>query len=127
MRTKETVKCSYVTFALLLEELLSGPSTAKTLAEHTGMGHRYMCRLLRTLYDKGVIHVAGWERDAIGRMGVAVYALGHGKDAKKPLKSRTQIQRDWRKKNAAAPIASTLAGTPWAGLPVANDSARKAA
>lgn len=109
---KETIKCSYVTFALLLEELLDGPSTAKALAEHTGMGHRYMCRLVKVLHAKKVIHISAWERDALGRMAVKVYALGRDKDAKKPVKARKAINRDYRSKVAG----SFLTGTPFAGL-----------
>lgn len=117
---KPTVRASYLSFALLLEELLSGPSTAKALADHTGMGHRYMCRLLATLYSKKVIHISGWERDALGRAGVRVYALGQGKDAKKPLKTRQAINRDHRRKVSRDP----LKGTPFYGLTAANEARR---
>ena len=120
---KEIVKLSYLTFALLLEELLSGPATAKALAEHTGMGHRYMCRLLKVLHSKRVIHISGWERDAIGRMAVRVYALGVSKDVKKPTKPRATINREYRAKAAGA----FLTGTPFAGLTAMNDSMKRAA
>jgi DNA-binding transcriptional ArsR family regulator len=110
-RTKQ-VRLSHVTFALLLEELMSGPCTAKHLSEHTGMGHRYMCSLLRTLKAKGLVHIASWEKDSVGRYGVKVYALGYGRDAKRQVKPRQQVNREYRIKAAMAPMK----GTPFYGL-----------
>lgn len=117
MSEKKQVRLSHITFALLLEELMSGPCTAKHLSEHTGMGHRYMCYLLQTLYSKKLVHIASWEKDAIGRYGVRVFALGSGKDAKRQTKTRQAVNRDYRERAANAP----LKGTPFYGLIAAND------
>lgn len=108
----DQIRLSYITFTLLLEELLSGPCTARSLSDHTGMGHRYMCRLLRTMHEKKVVHIAGWDKDSLGRNGVRVYGLGAGKDAKRVTKSKAECNRDYRRRASG----SALAGTPFAGL-----------
>lgn len=109
---KPQIRLSYLTFAMLLEELMSGPCTAKHLSEHTGMGHRYMCRLIDALHTKRLVHVAGWDKDSLGRMAVKVYALGHGKDAPRKTKPREVVNREYRAKAARAPML----GTPFYGL-----------
>jgi hypothetical protein len=107
MSEKKQTRLSYLTFAMLLEELLSGPCTAKHLSEHTGMGHRYMCRLIDALHTKRVVHIAGWDKDALGRVAVRVYGLGPGKDAQKKTKPRHQVNREYRAKEAMAPLRGT--------------------
>ena len=114
MAKKGEIRLSHLTFTLILEEMLSGPCTAKGLAEHSGLGHRVICHLLKIMYAKKVVHVSGWDRDAIGRVGVKVYALGSGKDAKKPNKPRQEVNREYRNRAAQAP----LKGTPFYGLTV---------
>lgn len=106
------VRLNHLTFTLLLEELLSGPTTVPSLVEHCGMSHRYICQLLRTMHAKKVVHVSGWEKDSIGRVGVKVFALGAGKDAPRPRKPRAEVNRDYRMREARAPMA----GTHFAGL-----------
>jgi hypothetical protein len=110
-RSKD-VRVGYIAFALCLEELLSGPCTARALAEHSGLHYRTACRLLRTMHDKKVAHIAGWEKDSLGRCAVAAYGLGPGNDAKRTTKSREEVNRGFRSRRAAAPMN----GTPFAGL-----------
>lgn len=111
-------------FAALLDEFLSGPCTSTDLAEAAGMSPRYMNRLLRAMKKRGVIHVAAWGKDSIGRINIKVWALGHGKDARKPAKPREQVNREYRTRQGR----EALKGTPFYGLTVAaNDSARRAA
>jgi DNA-binding transcriptional ArsR family regulator len=109
---KPQVRLSHITFALLLEEFMSGPCTAKHLAEHTGMGHRSMCTLIRTLKAKKLVHIGAWEKDSIGRIAVPVYALGTSADARRPRKTREQINRDYRTRANREPMK----GTPFFGL-----------
>lgn len=112
MTERKQVRLSHITFALVLEELMSGPCTAMHLAEHSGMGHRYVRRLLRTMREKKLAHIASWEKDSRGRQVVMVFALGHGRDAPRRTKSREAVNRDYRNKAAQAP----LRGTPFYGL-----------
>lgn len=116
-QTKTIVKLSRDSFAAILAELMSGPSTSIALADVSGMGHRYVNALMRTLHNKHVVHIAGWEKDSLGRQGMrTVWALGHGRDAKreKVTKPRAQVQRDYRERRQMAP----LKGTPFYGLTV---------
>jgi hypothetical protein len=109
---KPQIRLSYLTFAMLLEEMMSGPCTARHLSEHTGMGHRYMCRLIDALHTKKLVHIAGWDKDSLGRSGVRVYALGAGKDAPRKTKPREEVNRAYRAKAAREPMR----GTPFYGL-----------
>jgi hypothetical protein len=109
---KIDVRVSHLTFTLILEELLSGACTAKALADHSGMTHRSVLRLLRTMHAKKVVHVAGWEKDVLGRFGVAAWALGCGRDAPRITKPRQEVNRDFRARQAR----SALAGTAFQGL-----------
>lgn len=111
-KKKATARVSHVKFAILLEELMSGPCTAKHLSDLTGVGHRSMCMFIRTLKDHKVIHVAAWDRDSIGRFGIPAYGLGVAKDVPKPTKPRKVINRDYIVRRNRAP----LKGTPFYGL-----------
>ena len=123
--TKRQTRLSHESFTAILEQMLAGPSTATELTQASGMTQRYINQLIRTMHQRKVVHVSGWEKDAIGRVAVKVWTLGHGKDAKRPNKPREQVQRDYRAKRRMDP----LKGTPFYGLPVqaANDSRRAAA
>jgi DNA-binding IclR family transcriptional regulator len=106
---KKQTKLNALMFAMLLEELLSGPCTAQALAEHTGMALITTQRTLRTMYRRGALHIGGWERDAAGRYTVRVFALGHGRDAKKPIKTRLQMNREYRARKSMSPLMSFAA------------------
>lgn len=120
---KEQARLNYLAFTGFIEELVSGPSTSAALTEVTGLHFRTVNRLLRLMHERKLIHVSGWEKDALGRIGVRVYSFGAGKDAKRPNKPREQVNRDYRERAANAP----LKGTPFYGLIAANDGKRRAA
>lgn len=109
---KRQTRLSHITFTLVLEELMSGPCRVSELADHSGMTHRYLNRLMRTMHRKKVVHIAGWDKDTLGRYGVRVYGLGAGKDAPRRTKSREKVNRDYRARAAVA----HLVGTPFAAL-----------
>lgn len=107
------IRLSHLTFALLLEELLSGPSTVSALAEHSGMSHRYLCKVMKAMHGKKVVHISGWEKDSIGRQAqVRVYGLGPGRDKPRPIKTRQEVNEAYRRRAAKAEFV----GTPFAGL-----------
>jgi hypothetical protein len=112
---RKQVKLNAVMFAMMLEELLSGPCTAQHLADYTGMYVLTVQRTLRAMYRRGVVHIAGWERDLAGRMTVRVFGLGPGKDAKKQVKSRAEMNREYRARKAIAPLTTMgPANSAWA-------------
>lgn len=109
---KGQVRLSHVTFTLVLEELVSGPCSAQTLAEHSGMLPKTVRLLMRTMRKKKLAHIAGYDKDTRGRVNVTLYGFGHGRDAKRKPKDRAQVQREYRQKAARA----EMAGNPFAGL-----------
>lgn len=115
---KKQVKLNAVMFAMMLEELLSGPCTAQDIADYTGMSLLTVQRTLRAMYRRKVLHVAAWERDVAGRMTVRVFGLGAGKDAKAPITTRSEMNRKYRLRKAMAPLSA---------LPAANDAQQRVA
>lgn len=111
---KKQVKLNGVMYAMLLEEMLSGPCTAQHLADYTGMATLTIQRLFRAMYQRGVIHIAGWERDCNGRYVIRVFGLGPGRDVKSPKKTKAEINRKHRER--AAYKAMQPATNPFAGL-----------
>lgn len=111
------VKLNAVMFAMMLDELLTGPCTAKHISEVTGMAGLTVNRTFRAMYRRRVVHVAGWEKDAAGRHTVRVFALGPGRDAKIPKKSKAQMNRECIERKRL----SLLVGA------VASNDSRKAA
>jgi DNA-binding transcriptional ArsR family regulator len=100
------VKLNAVMFAMLLEELMDGPATAQTIADYTGMAPLTVNKTFRALYRRGVVHIAGWEKDLAGRMTVRVFGLGRGRDAKKPIKKRSELNRKYRLKRSMQPLTN---------------------
>lgn len=110
-----------ILFAMMLEELMEGPTTWTELSEKTGLCRGTVLAAVRAMRDKKLVHIAGWERDAGGRINVPAFQLGRKGDTPKPVKSRSAINRDQRAKLAAP----ALRGTVFAGLGAMNDSSRR--
>jgi hypothetical protein len=83
-RGKYQIKLNAVMFTMLLEELMAGPAKAQDIADYTGMSVLTVQRTLRVMHRRGVIHVAGYEIDQRGAWTLRLFALGQGKDKKKP-------------------------------------------
>lgn len=109
---RKQVKLNAVMFSIMLENLLSGPCTAQEIAESTGMALLTTQKTLRAMYRRGVIHISGWEKDAANRCTVRVFKLGEGRDARKPLTSRSQMNRKYRAKKAMQPLSLIAANGP---------------
>lgn len=75
-----------------LRLLLSRPRTLREMADGTGMHYETLRTTVNTLHDEGVLHVATWREDTMGRQTVAVYALGFDSDVPR-RKAKTQAQR----------------------------------
>lgn len=110
-RGKEQVKLNAVMFSMMLEELMSGPCTAQHLADYTGMHILTVQRTLRPMYRRGVVHIAGWEKDPQGRWVIRVFGLGHGTDKKRPApKTRAQKRKEDRARRRVLQV------TPFVGM-----------
>ena len=81
--SRKKLKLNVLTFALMLREFQSGPTSSKDIVEITGYQRHTVTNYLRVLHDKGCIHIVGYEEDAFGRQRGPVYALGAGRDVPK--------------------------------------------
>lgn len=105
---RSKVRLNALAFMLVVEELMSGPCTAQALCDHTGLEKKTMWLLLRTMQDHNVVHIAAWEKDSLGRVGVKVYGFGAGRNAKKPTKTGAQACKDWRERRKAAALSEAF-------------------
>ena len=103
-RGQYQTKLNAVMFSMMLEELLSGPTTAQGLADYTGMHLITVQRTIRAMRRRKVLHVAGWEKDVNGRYVIRVFGLGPGHDVKAPIKTRLEMNREWRARKARAAL-----------------------
>jgi hypothetical protein len=84
-------------YAMALEEMAAGPSTRRELCESTGLGDKTVEAIVRALHQRRLIHIAAWEKDALGRYTVAAFKFGRGTDAKKPApKTPTELSRSYK-------------------------------
>jgi hypothetical protein len=99
-----------VLYATLIQELMDGPSTRVELMTATGLSHQTILSNVRALHERGLIHVACWEKDAMGRHSIAAFTFGRGGDARKPAPlTPVELKRAQRRRQSSM-------GTPFAGL-----------
>lgn len=122
--TVKRARLSHLTFALFLEELMAGPCTTTSLVETTGLKRQTVNVILSTMHKRKVVHISGWENNAAGRSSVRVFALGQGRDAPRKPKSRLEINRAFRARQAISSLAAAVGGRV---RPAANDDQRSAA
>jgi hypothetical protein len=104
-------------YAMALEEMAAGPSTRLELCGHTGLGKQTIEHLVRALHQRGLIHIAAWEKDAIGRFTMAAFKFGRGTDAKKPpRKTPTELSRGYKQRRRQRETLRASAGASGAGL-----------
>lgn len=106
---RSKTRLNALSFTLVVEELLSGPCTVDALTEASGLERRTIYLLLRTMYEHKVVHIASYEKDALGRIGTRVYGLGEGKDAKKPTKTGAQACKEWRQRQKVNAAGAMMA------------------
>jgi hypothetical protein len=96
-RGQYQTKLNAVMFTMMIEELLSGPCTAKTIAEYTGMAVITVQRTLRVMHRRKIVHISGYEQDATRRWVIRVFSFGNARDAKRPPpRDKNDRQRDRR-------------------------------
>jgi DNA-binding IclR family transcriptional regulator len=97
-RGRKLRRVNALAFANLLAELIDGDKTIRELAEATGLHYVTLQEYLRLMHSRGAVHIVEWGVDSRYRPTMKVYKLGCGPDAIKPVKSRADIQREWRKR-----------------------------
>lgn len=91
-------KVNQDSYATLFAELLEGPCTPRELAAVSGLHIVTVQDLMRTFHRRKVVHIKGWEPNARGAHTTPVFALGRGRDAERPVKSRAEIDADYRER-----------------------------
>lgn len=101
-------------FLDLLDALADSPLTHEELVEETGVSIMCVRKVVKALRcgDSRMARIATWRpsRSLYGRP-VAAFSLGTAKDAKKPIKSRAQINRDYLARKEASLLEKS-----WRGL-----------
>lgn len=67
---------------LILKHISTRPMTSRELASLIGITRRSITDALKDLRADGSVHISGWTK--CGRVTVAQYSTGAGKDADKP-------------------------------------------
>lgn len=107
-------KLNAMYFAIMLEALFEGPCTATEIARVTGFTRKTMVAILRTMYTRGVLHVAEWEKDIAGHNWVPVYGLGEGKDMARPgHMTQQEKNRRYAPRRAQRAVLRLAAGQAW--------------
>lgn len=93
---QQQAKMSPRRYAKLIKHLQEGEYTCRELAELTDLHYVTVLEYTKALKDQGLIHIAKWDRDALGRDAIKVYVWGGGADAPRRTLGRTEQQRRYR-------------------------------
>ena len=110
-KKRKCVKVNAMSYAILVKHMLDGIYTCQELAEMTGLHLTTVYQYSRELHIAGAAHIARFEPDARGRHNVKVFAIGVGKDAKRPRMTAVERQARTRAKQAQIKLQSVMAGT----------------
>lgn len=103
-------KINALSFAKLTALMLDGGMTRQEMAEETGLHYVTVLRYCRALRKEGILRIDGWRLDARGRMNIRTYKLGTGPDAKQPIKSVSEIAKDYRARKKMKEMIQRMAG-----------------
>jgi hypothetical protein len=101
-----------VLYAMLLEELVSGPCSVRGLCEVTGLERKTVRKILKSMQDRSLIHLSAYDKDSRGRSIIPMWSFGQGKDVKNKTMSQAEACRNYRARKALRDGA----GNPFAGL-----------
>ena len=107
---RRVAKINRLTQALLIKHLLEGIYTIHELADLTGLHPVTVTDYTRELHRAGAAHIAGWEKDGMGRDAMKIYKIGKGKDKPRQVMTRAEIVRRHRAKKAAVELIQRTAG-----------------
>ncbi len=94
----QAVSIGHLTVAKLVGSMMQKPRSIDDLCSITGLNRTTVLHYVRALRQERACFVACWSKDAIGRISIAKYALGHHEDAARPRKPRAQVVADWKAK-----------------------------
>lgn len=89
------------------------PTPARLLAAKVGLTRRSVTRHITELRQLGLMYIGAWGK--VGNQSVAMYAAGHGTDARKPApEPRRVYDARYRAKNPHKSLV--VEATPWDAL-----------
>lgn len=111
-REKKKPRLNGILFAMLLEELIAGPSTWQELSEHTGLSRNTILNTLQALRKRKLVYVAAWEKDPRGAATMRAYAFGDKPDMKRPRRTPAETKREYRARKVLESAMRASAGVP---------------
>jgi len=85
-------------YASLIQSLIDGRCTALELITESGLAGTTVRKFLSAMRRRGLVHIAGWEADSVGRMVMPVWELGEGRDSARPKQTATERSAKRREK-----------------------------
>lgn len=83
--------------------LIQRGGTVREISEHSGLAYNTTRKLVHALRRRGVLRVALWRGDSIGRRRTPAWVIGSGPDAVQPrMDERTKKERYDAKRQAIA-------------------------
>lgn len=117
-KTRRSGKVGAMTYALLIKTLMTKPCcTRADLVEVTGLHPLTVGDYVRSLREAGVIHIAAWATDSMGRRRVEVYGWGQGDDAVRAPLTMTERRRNYRMRKQLESIENTPRRSAGSGAP----------
>jgi len=87
---KKQIRVNAISFAEMVAILHEEPISIADLAEATGLHVWTIRHYTRALYERKVIHIAGWEKDRLGRSNTPLWFYGRKKDIAKPHETNAE-------------------------------------
>jgi hypothetical protein len=107
-------RVNHQALALAVKRMMEGPTTAHNVVEVTGLHINTAYELMRTFHDNKVVHISGWEPNALGVDTTPIFTLGAGRDVKRrkaSSKERSARSRRLKKEmQVRDPLVAALHG-----------------
>lgn len=104
------VRVNALAHAKLLRALLEGPATVHDLAEESGLTAWTVSRHLDAFLAERLVHVSGWQQDALGRDTTEIYTWGKGKNVPRKIPSNAENCARWRARRKQRELLRRMAG-----------------
>lgn len=96
---------------VLLRALEENDMTYKEMAAISGFSVFGLVRIIKRLKQEGLVHVCGYNKDAMGRDTIKIYRYGKGKDAKRSKLPGAEKQRMYVERKKIKLIPTSLLQT----------------
>ena len=106
-------RVNHQALALAVKRLMEGPATSHNIVEVTGLHINTAYELMRTFHKNKVVHISGWEPNALGVDTTPLFTLGAGRDVKRrkaSSKERSARSRARKKQVKRDPLVAALHG-----------------